>query len=151
MTAAAHLNIPIVITEQYPRGLGRLVPELQFTGSQIYEKTKFSMWTEEIQELPHLKQKDTPIILCGIETHVCVQQTALDLLAEGFHVHIVADAVSSSRSYDRQIALERLRNSGAFVTTYESLLLELVRDASSPQFKFVSGLIKEARPTLFEP
>ncbi|XP_043540088.1 isochorismatase domain-containing protein 2-like, partial [Chiloscyllium plagiosum] len=93
--AAKLLEIPVIITEQYPRGLGATVPELGAEGIRKFEKTSFSMLTEEVEKelrsLPSLKA----VILCGIETQACIMSTALDLLERGLDVHVVADACSS--------------------------------------------------------
>jgi isochorismate hydrolase len=83
--------------------------------------------------------------LCGIEGHVCVQQTALDLLREEYEVFLVCDAVSSQRPYDRTVALNRLRDAGAILTTTESIIFDLMRDAKNPQFRTISGMIKKAK------
>ena len=85
------------------------------------------------------------MILCGIESHVCVQQTALDLLREEYDVFLVCDAVSSQRPYDRTVAINRLREAGAVLTTTESIIFDLMRDAKHPNFKAISGLIKKQK------
>lgn len=135
------LNIPAVITEQYPRAFGSTVPEItRYESTKVYAKTQFSMVIPEIRSeiLSDRKQ----VILCGIESHVCVQQTTLDLLAEDHDVFLVCDAVSSQRPYDRTVALNRLKEAGAILTTAESIIFDLMRDAKHPNFKQVSNLIK---------
>ena len=82
-------------------------------------------------------------VIFGLETHVCVQQTCLDLLEKGYEVHVVADGCSSQRQFDRNTALERLRASGAFVTTSESVLFMLMKDSKYEHFKAISGLVKD--------
>eukprot|EP00439_Symbiodinium_sp_Y106_P012600 s1046_g1.t2 len=100
-------------------------------------KTKFSMCTDEfLAHLASLDKKDA--VIFGVETHVCVQQTAFDLLSKGFQVHVLADGVSSQRAPDREVALQRLRQAGCFVTTAESALFELLRSKDAPQFKAVT-------------
>jgi isochorismate hydrolase len=87
--------------------------------------------------------KPKSVILCGIEGHVCILQTCLDLLEEGYDVHVVSDAVSSSTSFNRTMALDRMRQSGAFITSVESSIFQLCRDAKHPNFKNISKLIKD--------
>ncbi|CAE7467409.1 isoc1, partial [Symbiodinium microadriaticum] len=141
MDAGEALSIPIIITEQYPKALGHTVPELDVSKANVFEKTKFSMCTDEfLAYLASLDKKDA--VIFGVETHVCVQQTAFDLLSKGFQVHVLADGVSSQRAPDREVALQRLRQAGCFVTTAESALFELLRSKDAPQFKAVSGVVK---------
>ena len=90
---------------------------------------------------PTIKQ----ILLCGIEAHVCVLQTTLDLLERGYEVHLLTDGLSSCRAHDRAVALSRLSQSGAFLTSSEMTLFQLMGDAKNPKFKQVSALIKEPR------
>eukprot|EP00339_Tiarina_fusa_P028145 CAMPEP_0117021180 /NCGR_PEP_ID=MMETSP0472-20121206/16006_1 /TAXON_ID=693140 ORGANISM="Tiarina fusus, Strain LIS" /NCGR_SAMPLE_ID=MMETSP0472 /ASSEMBLY_ACC=CAM_ASM_000603 /LENGTH=149 /DNA_ID=CAMNT_0004726583 /DNA_START=160 /DNA_END=609 /DNA_ORIENTATION=+ len=144
------MNIPIVVTEQYPKAFGRTVEELKVPETKdniaVFAKTKFSMCTDEVKE--HLEKISgiEQVILCGIETHVCVQQTTLDLLQQGIGVHLIADGVSSgSNKSDRVIAIEALRQSGAFVTSCESVVFELLRDSKNEHFKEVSAILKEPR------
>ena len=103
------------------------------------------MMVPQVREEIQAKRPES-VVLFGIETHVCVQQTALDLLEDGISVHIVADGVSSRSPTDRSIALDRLRQSGAFVTTHEAVLFELAGDATHPEFKEVSALVRAQTP-----
>ncbi|CAD5120763.1 DgyrCDS9323 [Dimorphilus gyrociliatus] len=146
LTAAKALNLPVVVTEQYPKGLGHTVKELDVKGFPIIEKTQFSMCTAETRE--HLKSVKNlnSVLLCGIEAHACVQQTAFDLLEDGYDVHILADAVSSRSMVDRMLAFRRMENAGAFITTSESVLLMLCKDAAHPKFKEVQKCIWEVTP-----
>jgi nicotinamidase-related amidase len=140
---ATALNMPVIVTEQYPKAFGSTVPELVLNAdTKVFAKRKFSMLTDEAHA--HLQSLDPlHIILCGVETHVCVQQTALDLLQyPQYDVHIVGDAVSSQRSYDRTVALDRMKSAGAVLTSAESLIFELMKDSEHPQFKTVSQLVK---------
>lgn len=109
-------------------------------------KTKFSMLVDEIvsaiDALPHVKQ----VLIVGIETHVCVLQTTLDLLEKGYEVHIVVDGVSSQRLTDRATALHRLSQSGAFMATSEMAMFQMMVNTAHPAFKTISGLCKEERP-----
>ncbi|CAL1534351.1 unnamed protein product [Lymnaea stagnalis] len=147
--AARILEIPIVVTEQYPDGLGHTVPEVNITNAvNIFPKTKFSMIIPEVEEVlktlrgGHVRH----VILCGIETHVCIQQTVIDLLNRNIEVYVVADAVSSRSQMDRIFALERFRQIGATVTTSEAVLLQLVGDKNHPKFKEIQSLIMVSAP-----
>lgn len=137
------INIPIYFTEQYPKGLGETVPELkeELEGNAI-EKMSFSC-DGAGNLFEELKQKGySQIVVCGVESHVCVQQTVLDLLANDFQVDLVADAVSSRRDIDYNIALDRMRANGAEVTTTESVLFELISVCGTDEFKTISKLVK---------
>lgn len=138
LKVAQLLEMPVVLTEQYPQGLGPTVPELGAKGLQPLPKTCFSMVPVVQQELdaqPHLRS----VLLCGIETHACIQTTALDLLDQGLQVHVVVDACTSRSQVERLVALARMRQSGAFLSTSEGLIIQLLGDASHPQFKKVTG------------
>ena len=138
------LKVPILITEQYSKGLGKTVPSIADNMGNIepIEKISFSCCDESkfLKELNMLNKKY--IILAGIETHVCILQTVLDLIDSGFHPVLVEDCVSSRKQNDKKIAVERIRSEGAIITTYESILLELCRVAGTETFKEISGLIK---------
>ena len=142
-TAATTLQIPILHTEQYPRGLGSTEPHLQdFLPSAAIEKTCFSCCEADIF-LPALeKSRRQQIILCGMETHVCVLQTALELQAKNYQVFVIEDALASRHKHHHQNALSRLRQAGIIVSNTESLLFEWLRDASHPDFKTLSALIR---------
>mmetsp|Transcript_5658 Transcript_5658/g.13466 ORF Transcript_5658/g.13466 Transcript_5658/m.13466 type:complete len:196 (+) Transcript_5658:49-636(+) len=141
---AEEFGIPVVVTEQNPKALGKTVGEVQLGKlSRVFEKEKFSMCTSEVEtHFRHLNRSQ--VLICGVETHVCVQQTALDLLTQGYQVFIVTDGVSSQRALDRSAALSLLQASGARLTSMESVFFELMRGKDCPQFKSISGLIKEA-------
>ncbi|CAI5704032.1 unnamed protein product [Peronospora effusa] len=149
ISAAKLLNIPMVVTTQYSSRLGTTVSEISknlkdVQNIQIFDKMKFSMLIPEVEDhlstnLPQCKS----VLLCGLETHVCVLQTCLDLLEKGYDVHVISDAVSSSTSYNRSIALDRMRQSGAYITSVESAIFQLTHDASNPEFKNISKLIKK--------
>ncbi|XP_074427824.1 isochorismatase domain-containing protein 2 [Larus michahellis] len=140
------LGVPVVVTEQRPDVLGPTVPELGAQDLPKHPKTCFSMVVPAVEAqlgaVPHLASA----ILCGIETQACILHTALDLLERGLDVHVVVDACSSRSQVDRLVALGRLRQSGAFLTTSESLLLLLLRDASHPRFKQVPRTPPRPRP-----
>lgn len=138
------LQLPVFCTEQYPKGLGttsqKILKELE--GYSPINKMSFSCsGAGELFDEFH-KMKLTQVVVCGVESHVCVQQTAMDLLANGFQVYISADAVSSRRETDYNLALERMRSLGAEVTTAESVLFELLEVCGTPEFKEVSKVVK---------
>lgn len=138
------LEVPMLVTEQYPRGLGSTVEGLRkLLGEQpAIEKISFSCM-DEAAFVEALKESGRrQVLIAGIESHVCVLQTVLDLLAEGYQPVVVADALSSRKEGDHQLALERMRQEGALVTSSESLLFELTRKAGSPVFKQISKLVK---------
>ncbi len=143
--AALQLGIPIIHTEQYPRGLGATEPALaeRLDGhAQRLEKTAFSCCGADGFDAAACADQRTQWIVCGMEAHVCVLQTALELHARGVEVFVVADAVSSRTEVNRTNALERLRQAGIVVSNTESVLFEWLRDASHPQFKALSALIR---------
>jgi isochorismate hydrolase len=141
----AAMNIPIVATEQYPKALGKTCNELTAANFPKFTKMDFSMSTPEV--LAHINslggQPKEHFIIVGLETHVCVLQTTLDLLAQGKSVHVAVDAVSSSRPTDRAVALKRMEKAGAIMTTAESSLFMLMGSANYANFKTISGLVKE--------
>jgi nicotinamidase-related amidase len=132
------LELPRVVSEQYPRGLGPTAPEVGLRDEPRIEKSVFSAARAEGFHLHGRAQA----VVCGIETHVCVSQTVHDLLREGVEVHVPADAVGSRHEIDYERGLERLERAGAIVTTVESVLFELLERAGTPEFKAVQGLIK---------
>lgn len=142
------LNIATIITEQYPKGLGGTVIEVQNALSQNsskFEKTSFSALLEEefankIKELKNSGIKQ--IVICGIETHICVLQTALELMNEGFDVHIVKDACASRNKKEYKTGLELLKQYGAKITCAEIVLFEWLRSSKHPNFKEIQQLIK---------
>ncbi|XP_062848609.1 isochorismatase domain-containing protein 2 isoform X2 [Trichomycterus rosablanca] len=146
LQASRVLGIPPILTEQYPKGLGPTVPELGASDLKAHTKTRFSMLTESVEN--ELKSLGNPkqAILCGIETQACIACTTYDLLDRGMEVHIVADAVSSRSQTDRLFALSRLKQSGAFLTTTEGVLLQLVQDAKHPSFKEIQKLLAHPSP-----
>jgi nicotinamidase-related amidase len=137
------LGLPMLATEQYPQGLGGTVPELAQRLSRIADKTAFSSCEcEKFRE--QLVAADTPkVLLAGIEAHVCVQQTALDLLANGYRVYVAADAIGSRSRNDFEIALRRMELSGVTLTTTEAALFEWCRESIAPEFKQISALVRE--------
>ena len=137
LAGARILDVPALVSEQYPKGLGHSAPELGIEDEPRIEKTVFSAARADGFELGGRDQA----IVCGIETHVCVSQTVHDLLEQGVEVHIPADAVGSRHAIDYERGLERLDRAGAVVSTVESSLFELLGRAGTPEFKAVQKLI----------
>lgn len=145
LAGAKELNIPVIVTEQYPQGLGNTLPEfaeLFSENTQIFSKTGFSVFQEK--EFVKALEKDKPetLIFCGIESHVCVFQSVLDSLASGYNTILACDAVASRKNADRDAAIEQMRASGAMTVGTESILFMLLRDAKNPAFKAVSKLVR---------
>jgi len=139
------LNIPIIVTEQYPKGLGHTATEIRAVLPDDFkpiEKTAFSSCGAQgfITQLGETKA--TQILVCGIEAHICVNQTVHDLLARGLKVHLLCDCITSRTTLNKQIALAKMRRSGAFLSTTEMALFELMRDARHEQFKAIQKLVK---------
>ncbi|KAJ2663671.1 hypothetical protein IWW48_001152 [Coemansia sp. RSA 1200] len=144
--ASRILKIPLIVTEQYSKGLGNTVEEIDIAHAALVEdKSKFSMLTDGVsKKLEELKIRS--VVLYGIESHVCVMQTCLDLLEKNYDVHVLSDAVSSMNYPEIDIALRRLANHGAFVVSSESVLFQLMDDSKHPDFKAISNLLKEFQP-----
>lgn len=138
------LNVPIVVTEQYTKGLGTTVPVISDAlGSyEPIEKMSFSCCGNPDVEATVLGTGRHQIIVFGIEAHVCVQQTVHDLLAQGRKVVVLNDCVSSRSANDARVALERMRDAGAVISTMESVLFELLRVSGTQEFKSISALVK---------
>jgi nicotinamidase-related amidase len=137
LVAARILEVPGLVSEQYPKGLGHSAPELDLRAEPRIEKTVFSAARADGFDLGGRTQA----IVCGIETHVCVSQTVHDLLDRGVEVHVPADAVGSRHQLDYERGLERLQRAGAVVSTVESVLFELLERAGTAEFKRVQRLI----------
>ena len=137
--AAQILNIPMIITEQYPKGLGSTVVEITdgIGTANFFEKTSFSAFEEIKDALPKKKQ----IILFGIETHICVSQTTEELIRNGYEVYVVKDACGSRAETEYLAGLERMRDNGAHILTTEIALFEWLGTAKHPKFKDVQKLI----------
>jgi len=138
------LDVPILVTEQYTKGLGPTIQPVRTAlgDYESIEKLHFSCQGEIAFSDALAKSGRKTVILFGIETHVCVLQTALDLLEQKYQVVIVQDCVSSRKMNDRTVALNRMQAAGATLTTYESLLFELCVVAGSDTFKSISKLVK---------
>lgn len=138
------LNLPIYYTEQYPKGLGPTSKAIadELIDIQPFQKMSFSCsGAGDLFKEFHSKNL-SQIVVCGIESHVCVQQTVLDLIENGIQVNLAADAVSSRKEIDYKTALDRMRNHGTEVTTTESILFELLNVCGTPEFKTVSKIVK---------
>jgi nicotinamidase-related amidase len=137
------LGLPVQATEQYPKGLGPTVPELAAKLPTRLEKLSFSC--AAVPEITTFFQskKVQKVLLAGVETHVCVMQTALDLVSQGFQVYVAADATGSRHEVDRELGLRRMEKSGVTLTTTEAALFEWTEKADTPEFKRISRLIIE--------
>ena len=139
------LGLPVFVTEQYPKGLGRTAEEILLslpTETEIIEKTAFSACGADsfLEKLRATNARQ--IVLCGLETHICVNQTAHDLMNENFEVHVLSDCVGSRFTTDHKEALKKMHMHGAQPATLEMMLFELLRDAKSEQFKEIQNLIR---------
>lgn len=145
LQVAEKLDLPLIVTEQYPKGLGPTVPELESKNATVFEKLSFSGYRDEKIQA-HFKTLEESgfkqMIVCGIEAHVCVLQTALDLKRTGFEVFVVADACSSRTAASAELAMSRLCHNGVEVVNAEMALFELAGKAGTPEFKALSALIK---------
>jgi nicotinamidase-related amidase len=137
LEGARILELPSLVSEQYPKGLGHSAPELGVLDEPVIEKTVFSAMRADGFDLAGREQA----IVCGIEAHVCVSQTVHDLLDRGLEVHVPADAVGSRHRIDYERGLERMERAGAVVGTVEASLFELLERAGTPEFKAVQKLI----------
>lgn len=136
--------IPFIVNEQYKKGIGETIPALKelVESDPHFEKTTFSCCGNPSTLETIKKSGKKIVIVAGIETHVCVLQTCLDLLEEGYQPVLVTDCVSSREQYNTIMAIERLVQAGVIPTTYESLLFELTVNAKNPNFKAISALVK---------
>ncbi len=138
------LDIPILVSQQYTKGLGDTIPSLKAVLGEFepIEKNTFSCCgnSEFVSALEKAGRQN--IIISGIEAHICVQQTVLDLLVAGYGVYVIADCIFSRKETDRIYAEKRMRNAGAILTTTESVLFELLKSADHPKRKEISNLIK---------
>jgi nicotinamidase-related amidase len=139
------LNVPVLVTEQYPKGLGKTVAEIAEVlpdETEFIEKTAFSSCGANvfIEKMKQIGAKQ--IVVAGIEAHICVNQTVHDLLERGFQVHLLADCISARAAENKQIALAKMGQSGAILSSTEMALFELMRDARHEQFKAIQKLVK---------
>lgn len=139
------LGIPILGTEQYPKGLGHLMRELLEVcpaGFEAVEKSSLSCWGEPKFAARLSELKRTQVVVCGLETHACVNQTVHDLLDQGYQAHVPLDAIGSRFESDHRAACKKMIASGAVPTTVEMACLEWVKTAAAPEFKAIQKLIK---------
>ncbi|MFQ6617006.1 MAG: hydrolase [Fidelibacterota bacterium] len=141
---AAVLNIPVVWTEQYPRGLGSTLPSIRevLPGQTPLEKRSFSCLGDPTvrEKIESYGRKE--VLICGIEAHVCVYQTSVDLIDRGYGVHIVTDAVMSRKRENYDVAMANLSTLGARLTSVEMILFELLKEAKGKRFKAIAEIIK---------
>jgi nicotinamidase-related amidase len=137
-------NIPVIMTEQYPAGLGPTLPEITGLLPDVkpIDKFCFSCWDDERfrQELESLKRQQ--VLIAGIEAHVCVYQTAMDLRGKGYEVQVVVDCISSRDQQNKEVCLTRMTNAGIDPTTVEMALFELLKVAQGDKFKQISSIVK---------
>jgi nicotinamidase-related amidase len=143
-SGAELLGIPVVTTEQYPKGIGHTVPELaDACKGAVVEKVSFGCCGEPNFQEVLKKTGRSQVIVTGMEAHVCVYQTVLGLLEDGYRVHLVRDAICSRSKIDFLAALANAAQAGAIVTTAETVLFQMLRESTHAQFRAVSKLIKE--------
>lgn len=143
--AARILGVETIVTEQYPKGLGCTIEPLKQALSEdvvYFEKTAFSVLKEEEFEQILDKTGKKKVIICGIEAHICVYQTAMDLMQKGYDVYLVADASASRNKYEFKTGVELMRQNGVNITCVEMVLFELLKTSKNPKFKEVQALIK---------
>lgn len=139
------LDIPVIVTQQYTKGLGNTDPALmEILGDEhFYDKLSYSCCRDSgIRNAIASYEDRKTVLLFGIESHICIWQTAQDLLHAGFSVQVVSDCVSSRKTFEKEMALRRLERAGAYLTSTESCLFEMLEEAGTAEFKAVSKLIK---------
>jgi nicotinamidase-related amidase len=145
VAVARRLGLPMLVTEQYPKGLGHTLPELREAlgpGTEPLAKVSFSCAAAEPVRTRLAAAGRRQAVLAGIEAHVCVLMSALDLLAEGYAVHVVADAVTSRTQASWRLAMDQLRQAGAVVTSTETVLFQLLGQADTEEFRELARLIR---------
>jgi len=138
------LNLPVIVTEQYTKGLGMTIPSLKMKldNYPFFEKTAFSCCDEKNFMKTLKESKSSHIIIAGIESHVCILQTTIDLIQNNFIPVVIEDCISSRRPHDKKVALKRMIKEGAIISSYESILFELLRYSGNEYFKAISQLVK---------
>jgi nicotinamidase-related amidase len=147
LKVAKRLDVPVAVTEQYPKGLGHLVPVLkdEIGNAPVFEKFSFSCWRDDALKdhlIRHHEQGRPLVIVAGIEAHVCVLQSSIDLANAGFGVFAVADAMASRAPAAMELALNRMRGAGVVVVNTEMVIFELLGQAGTAEFRELSGLIR---------
>jgi len=144
--AAAILNIPAIVSTQYAKGLGGTVPEITslLPGTEAIDKNLFSCFGSDVfcTLLKRLPGNRNTLLLCGMESHICVMQTALAALREGYLVHVASDAVGSRSEWNWKIGLERMRAAGAVISSTEMMIYEVMRSSATPAFKQLLPYLK---------
>jgi nicotinamidase-related amidase len=144
--AAQILDIPVLLTTQYAKGLGNTAPELASLVPNVtpVDKTEFGCFGKDTfcSAVKALPGNRNTMLLCGMETHICVMQTALGALDQGYIVHVASDAVGSRNEWNWQVGLERMQNAGAVISSTEMMIYELMRKSGTPQFKELLQYIK---------
>lgn len=138
------LEVPVMVTEQYRKGLGETVPAIQEAIGQFdpMEKMSFSCCDDPQFSVKLNNMAKKNVVVCGIESHVCVLQTVIDLVESGFQPVVVEDCIASRKQLDKEIAVRRMNQEGAIITSYESILFELARISGTDTFKTISKLVK---------
>jgi len=142
------LGVPVIVTEQYPKGLGRTAAEIAAhlpEGTTPIEKLTFSACGVQEFDTQLRERHAEQVMVCGIEAHICVSQTAHDLLQLGYQVHLLSDAIAARLPRNRDVALEKLTRNGALISSVEMALFELCGSAGTPEFKQVQALVKNLR------
>ena len=143
---AGILKIPTIATTQYSKGLGKIVPEISslLPSAEAIDKLQFSCFGSDVfcSMLKRLPGNRNTVLLCGMEAHICVMQTALGALREGYLVHVASDAVSSRAEWNWKVGLERMRAAGAVISSTEMIIYELLRASGSPAFKELLPFLK---------
>ena len=142
LTAANILNIPTIITEQYPQGLGKTIANFDTSNATIIEKTAFSAMQQEEFKSALTQTNKRQIIIGGIETHICVHQTVAELIEAGYEVFVVKDTCASRNKYEFEQGIQAMQQNGAKITCLEIVLFELLRTSRNPHFKPIQALIK---------
>ena len=143
LQAADAMHIPVIVTEQYPKGLGPTTDKIKLPKKcRKIEKATFSCFNDANFRKKIKDMKVRSLVLFGVEAHVCILETALDALKKKMEVHVVADAVSSRTEENKSLAIERMRQSGVFIVSTEMILFQLLEKAGTRQFKEIQSLIK---------
>jgi nicotinamidase-related amidase len=145
LQAAKLLDVPVTISEQYPKGLGKTVAALASNSAAVFEKMSFSCWRDEALKRHFIKLHDQgrpQVVIGGIEAHVCVAQTAIDMAQMGFAVYVAGDAVASRKAESKALALARFGEAGVQVVSTEMVVFELLAVAGTQEFRELSKLIK---------
>lgn len=143
LEGARQMNIPVIVTEQYPKGLGNTVEDINkdLGDAQVFSKNSFTAYIDEVKSaLKDIGRKK--IIIVGMETHICVYQTTRDLISDGYDVHIVRDAMASRTKENFLSGLDLMENMGAVISNTETIVFDLLKKAGTPEFKIMSKLIK---------